>query len=111
MPRAYINSLVIPEPVSSPVVLEVEADEKELRADTRPYLVPPKYVLVDWMRRLGLKRSITPARWQKLIASGVVPSPRDLHDWMTTLEAVHSVEYDGLLPANRIVKSWDIVDL
>jgi len=106
--RAANVSVLETEPISDPIVLEVEVDEKNLEADVRPYAVPPQYLLAEWSKRLGLKRAMGEARWKKLVKDGTVPYPLNTRDWQTTLAAVRSVRHVGRLPADQIVKVHEL---
>lgn len=100
--RAQSSNLLVPEPIGDPIVLEVEVDEAKLIADTRPYDVPWKPLLREWDKRLGLKRPMTKAAWDRSVANGTIPLPRNDRDWQTSLAAVHAVRYNGQVPPDRI---------
>jgi len=100
--RAQSSNLLMPEPISDPVVLEVDVDEAELTADLRPYDVPPELLLQEWSKRLGLKRRMTETKWKKLVADGTIPLPAGPNDWQTSLTVVHAVRYNGQVPPSHI---------
>ena len=90
----YYADCVTEEHGGDMVILKITVDIDKLRKDDNSYAEPLTFFRNNFAK--------SDDEWGEMLTDGDIPYPSNENDWRCSLDVVHSVRVDGMVPVNNI---------